>query len=482
MAKKNVAKNYFFNLAYQLLAILLPLITTPYLSRVLGSEPIGIYGYTLSIVTYFILFGSLGVVLYGQREIAYVQNDKEKRSCAFWEIIIMRAVALVIALIIFYLTFCIKGDYAVYYKIFVLYIIANALDISWLLQGLEEFGKTVIRNFIVKLLSLILIFVWIKSPEDLSKYIFIYVIAELLGNITMWMYLPKYIQKVKIKSLNIKRHIKPTILLFLPQIATQIYTVLDKTMVGILTNDMNEVGYYEQAQKLVRAALILITALGTVMSTRIASLYAEKKSEEIREYLRKSFKFVWFLGLPMMFGLIGVSAKFVPWFYGDGFEKVTYILYATSPILIAIGLNNVVGVQYLIQVKKQNKFTIAVTVGAISNIILNIIFIKLFSSIGAAIASVISETIILIVELYYTHKFIKIKDIINELYKYIIASVIMFISICIIEKFLSVSVLNTIISIAIGGVIYILVLVLFKEKFILEGINKFIDKAKKIGD
>lgn len=472
MAKKTVAKNYIFNLIYQLLAIVLPLITTPYLSRVLGSEPIGIYGYTLSIVTYFVLFGSLGIAMYGQREIAYLQNDKTKRSNAFWEITTIKTISLTISMIVFYLIFCIKGNYAIYYKIFTLYIISNVLDISWMLQGIEEFGKTVIRNLIVKILSLILIFLCIKTPSDLWKYILIYVVSELLGNATMWMYVPKYIEKVKLKSLNLKKHIKPVTLLFIPQIATQIYTVLDKTMVGLITNDMNEVGFYEQAQKVVRAALVIITALGTVMSSRIAATYAKSKTEEVKEYLKQSFNFVWFLGLPMMFGMIAIAEKFVPWFYGEGFDSVINILCATSPILIAIGLNNVVGVQYLIQVKKQNKFTISVTIGAVSNIFLNLIFIKLFAATGAAVASVLSELIILLVELWYTRKEIKVKDIFESMYKYLVASIIMYFVIFVLEKYLTISIVNTLISIVVAGIIYTIILIILKDKFMYNIFNK----------
>lgn len=479
MAKKSVVKNYIFNLIYQLLSLVLPLVTTPYLSRVLGSEQIGIYGYTLSIVTYFVLFGSLGIAMYGQREIAYVQNNKEERSKAFFEIVLVRFITLFVSLVIFYFTFGIKGDYAIYYRIFSLYIVSNAFDISWLYQGIEEFGKTVIRNLLVKISSLILIFACVKTQNDLSKYIFIFVISELLGNATMWMYLPKYIQKVKIKELNFKVHIKPTLLLFLPQVATQIYTVLDKTMVGLITGNMNEVGFYEQAQKVVRAALIIITALGTVMASRIAAIYAQNKKEEVQQYLKKSFNFVWFLGLPMMFGLIVIADKFVPWFYGSGFEPVTSILIATSPILIAIGLNNVVGVQYLIQVKKQNKFTIAVTIGAISNVIFNFIFIKLFNATGAAIASVISEIIILLVEIWYTKNEIDLKSIFEAFPKYFIATIVMSIMIFICERKLDVSAINTFIEIIIGAIVYAISLILLKDEYFLSYINKAVSEVKK---
>ncbi len=199
MAKKSIVKNYIYNLIYQMLTIILPLVTTPYLSRVLGAGPIGIYGYTLSIVTYFILFGSLGIAMYGQREIAYVQDKKEEQSKTFWEIVIFRVITMTVALIIFYLTFCLKGEYSLYYKILILELVANAIDISWYFQGVEDFGKTVVRNIIVKSLSLVCIFIFIKSPEDLWKYFLIYTLANLLGNLTMWMYIPKILPKIRLQ-------------------------------------------------------------------------------------------------------------------------------------------------------------------------------------------------------------------------------------------------------------------------------------------
>ena len=233
MAKKSVKKNYIYNVLYQFLAILIPVITTPYLSRVLGAEKIGIYSYTLSIVTYFILFGSLGVAMYGQREIAYVQDDVKKRSVIFYEIVIMRLITLSLSLLLFYISFCLKGDYTFYYRILILELVANMLDISWFFNGLEEFKKTVTRNTIVKLISLLSIFLFVKKPTDLYIYFIIYVLSTFLGNLSLWFYLKKYIKKVPIKELKIFRHIKPAILLFIPQVAIQVYTLLDKTMLGI---------------------------------------------------------------------------------------------------------------------------------------------------------------------------------------------------------------------------------------------------------
>ena len=198
--KKSVAKNYIFNLIYQLLTILTPLITTPYVARVLGVENNGIYGYTWSIVTYFVLFGSLGTAMYGQREIAYVQNNKKKQTDVFWEIIFIKLISYIFVIFLFYILFCINGDYAIFYRILIIELLANLVDISWFFQGNEDFGKTVIRNMIVKITGLVLIFIFVKNQNDLWKYFLIYVLSDLLGNLSLWVYVPKYLEKRKRKT------------------------------------------------------------------------------------------------------------------------------------------------------------------------------------------------------------------------------------------------------------------------------------------
>lgn len=480
--KKSIAKNYIYNLIYQMLTILLPLVTTPYLSRVLGAENIGIYGYTISIVTYFILFGTLGVSMYGQREIAYKADDKKQRSKAFWEIIAIRTITLSISIFLFFMIYGRSGDYAIYYRILLIQLIANLFDISWLFQGIEEFDKTVVRNLIVKLLSLVLIFVVIKTPDDLWKYFAIYVGAELIGNISIWLYLPRYIEKVKIKELELKKHIKPTISLFVPQIAIQIYTVLDKTMIGLLTDDMVEVGYYEQAQKIVKASLTMLSALQIVMNARIANAHAKKDEKEVKQCLEKSFNFVWFLALPMMFGLMAVAPKFVPWYYGQGFDGVIAVLIATAPILIATGLNGITGVQYLVQIGKQNIFTISVTIGAIVNIILNLILIHFFKGVGAAIASVIAELTILAIQLKYFKEQFTIFEILKIGVKCFISGIIMFVIVSVLVNYMEVSIINTAIQVIIGGIVYILMLTILKYQFLKDLYIQIIGGIKsKIG-
>lgn len=483
MSKKSITKNYIYNLFYQVLTIIVPLITTPYLSRVLGAEKIGIYSYTLSITTYFILFGTLGVSLYGQREIAYLQDNKHERSKTFLEILIMRFITLGASLLLFFFVFCLHGEYTIYYRILILELIAYSLDISFYFQGLEEFKKTVIRNSFVKIISTVCIFVFVKTKEDLTKYFFIYVLSTLLGNLSLWMYLPKFVEKIKMKELRAIRHLKPIIGLFIPQVAIQIYTVLDKTMIGSIINDKSEVGFYEQAQKIVKLLLTIATSLETVMVPRMANTYAKGDREKLKEYINKSFSFVIFLAFPLMFGIISVSNKFVPLFYGQGYEKVIYLIAIISPIIVAIGLSNVVGTQYLLPTKQQKKFTISVTIGAIVNFILNMIFIRLWESIGASIATVLAECIVTGVQFYLIKNEFKIMDVIKIAKNYFVAGIIMCGVSCFIGVLITSDLLSLVMQVIVSASVYFGVLMILKDTMIFDGIkivkNK-INNGKKL--
>lgn len=479
MNKTSIKKNYLYNLSYQILAIILPLITTPYLSRVLGAENIGIYSYSLSITTYFILFGSLGVAMYGQREIAYIQDSIKKRSKVFFEIILIRSITLGISLLLFYFTFCLNGQYSVYYKILILEIIAHAIDISWYFQGLEEFKKTVIRNTIIKLISVLCIFTLVKTSNDLNRYFIIYVLSTFFGNLSLWIYLPKYIKKTNIKDLNIIRHIRPILMLFIPQIATQIYTVLDKTMIGAIIADKAEVGYYEQAQKIIKLLLTIATSLGTVMMPRIASTFASGNKQKVREYMNNSFTFIIMLVLPLMFGIISISNNFVPLFYGAGYGKVTPLLCILSSIVVLIGLSNVTGTQFLLPTKQQNKYTLSVIIGAIVNFTLNLILIKKFASIGASIATVIAELSVTITQFILIRKEVQALEVFKKSYKYMIAAIIMFICSNFIDCLISSNLLSIFLQTSISIIIYFGVLFLLKDKMILEGLIILKEKFRK---
>lgn len=473
MGKKSISKNYLYQLSYQILALIIPLITTPYISRVLGAEGIGIYSFTYSIATYFILFGSLGIAMYGQREIAYVQDKKEERSRIFWEIVILRLVLMTISATVFYFAYCTGEEYQLYYKILLIELFSNAIDISWFFQGLEEFKKTVTRNFIIKAAFTICIFIFVKSPADLTKYFFVAIGGNLLGNLSLWIYVPKYVQKVKIKSLKVFRHLKHTFFLFIPQIATQVYTILDKTMIGYIVADKSEVGYYEQAQKVINMLLTLVTSLGTVMVPRMANTFASGDKEQMKRYLQNSFKFTYTIAFPVMLGVIAVSANFVPIFFGEGYESVVPLINILAITILFIGMSNVTGTQLLLPTKRQKEFTISVTIGAIVNFVLNWIFIYHYRAIGGAITTVISEILVAGIQLWFLRKEWDLKEILKLARNNVIAGVLMFIVAYGIGMVISNPILGIVLQMAAGVAVYGITLLLLKDPFVFYLLERF---------
>ncbi|MDO4987069.1 MAG: flippase [Candidatus Saccharibacteria bacterium] len=477
---KSLTKNFIYNLLYQILILIIPLVSTPYISRVLGAENIGIYSFTLSIATYFVLFGTLGTSTYGQREIAYVAHDKEKYSKTFWEIFILKLGTMTFSLLTFFLFFVLgNSEYNIYYAILTIEIVGSLLDISWLFQGLEEFKKTVLRNAIIRLVGFALLFVLVKTPADLPIYFAIHVASTFFGNFSLWFYLPKFLSKVNFKSLNPLKHLKNTIVLFIPQVAIQVYTVLDKTMIGAIITDKSEVGYYEQSQKLVKVLLAVVTSLGIVMASRIAKYYAAGKKRETEKAMYKSFRVVFLMGMPIMAGLMVTAPTFSPLFYGEGYDAIPLLLRIISPILIFIGMSNVIGIQYLLPTKKQTEYTASVISGAAVNFIANLILIPKLGAVGASIGTVIAEFTTTAAQLYFVRKDFQISKIIFSSFIYIFASIIMVAVCLLIGNFVTVPFYKLIAQVVVGALSYGLVLVIFRDPLILEFISKVKSKLHR---
>lgn len=463
-----VAKNYFYNLSYQILVLIVPLITTPYVARVLGAKGVGTFSYTNSIVQYFVLFGCVGLNLYGQREVAYVEHEKTKRDKVFWELVILRIITVSISLFVYLLSLASDGAYAFLFLIMSLDVLASMVDISWFFQGIEDFKKIVVRNFIVKITGVVLIFLFVKSSDDLYLYVICQSATLLFGNLSMWVYIPKLVGKVQVRQLNIKKHIKPTLVLFLPQIATSVYTVLDKTMIGLLTGIEEEVAYYEQGQKIVKIAMTLVTSLGTVMMPRIANLFKQNQLKQVREHLLKSFRFVFFLSFPMMFGLMAISCNLVPWFFGSGYDKVVPNMMVISPILVIIALSNITGTQYLLPIGRQKEYTFSVVVGCVVNFSMNLLLIPPLLSIGAAIATVIAESSVTSVQIYYIRKDFDFRYIMKENIHYIGSAFFMFVLTFFLARSLRPSIINTFVCIVAGLVFYLGLLAMMKDDMLLK--------------
>ena len=477
--KKSVRRNYIYNLSFQIMTILLPLVTAPYLSRILGVSGTGISSYTLSIVSYFILFGSVGVASYGQREIAMLRDHKEKYSVVFWELFFYKLFTTILSVIAYIIFIGTQTDYTVIYMILTLNILASALDISWFFQGLEEYKMISFRNIIVKLIFTVSIFIFVKDAQDLNLYLLLNGLSLAISSIALWIKVPKFVVKVPFKNLKVFRHTKDTLIYFLPQIATQIYTVLDKTMLGILTGSEIENGYYEQANKIINISLTIITSLNTVLSPRMSYLFKSHRKDELKSRLKRSLQFIAFLSIPMTFGLIAITPGFVSWFFGPGYEKVNILLPLFSSIIIIIALSNCLNGQCLTPCGKRGKSAIALWTGAIVNFTMNFFLIPIYGSVGAVISSLVAELIITLIYFYLSREYISIKYFFRCSWKNLIAGMVMFLFINYLVNEVTVSVFATFIEIGLGALLYFAVLFLLKDAFFLDTSMNILSSMKQ---
>lgn len=456
---------------YQVLNVILPLITTPYISRILGADGIGIYSYTYSIVSTFVMVGSLGIGTYGQKEIAAINDDRYKISRKFFEIQTVKTIAVTISALIFLGMLLFYKPYTLYFLVQIPYFVGAILDISWFYQGMENFKLVAIRNIIIKLASLFLIFALVKSKSHLVAYIIILSMAQVLGNLAMWVSLKKELVKVNKRQLYLKQHIKPTFVYFVPTVSYQIYAVLDKAMLGFIYDDTAENGFYEQAHKLINMVTMVISSYTIVMRSRMTVYFAKQEYSKIRMFLEKSMHFIGILVFPMSFGIAAIASNLVPWFFGDGYEKVTVLLYVFSPYFVFMGVCTCLGTHILTPSGQQGKSNVGQCISAVTNVCLNACLIPQLGAIGAAIASVISELIIVIAYMHYTSEYMTYKKLFGILYKYLIAATFMFIPAMSLSRALSPTLVNTVIIVVGGGSIYLLMLIILKDEYILNALK-----------
>lgn len=477
--KNKVTLNYIYNVAYQILNLITPIITAPYLARTLGATNLGIYNYTYSIIYWFILFGTMGISLYGSKEIAKVSKDRKRLSSVFSEIFTLQVSTVMLSLITFYIIFLtFDFKYKAAFLLQGIMIIPSMLEITWLYTGLENFKKITARGFIVKILLVLGILLIIKNKTDLNIYIIFVSIMNVIGSIIMWININKVID---FKMPNFKRillHFKENIILFIPQISTSIYSVFDQTMIGWLYKNVDEVGFYSQAHKLVNMLLFLVTTIGTVMLPNIVKKRTEENDEKVKEVTNFTFKIALFLSLPIAIGFSAVSPFFISWFLPQEFEKVAYIICSLSPIIVLISLSNVLGVQYLIVMDESKKFTVSVTLGCFINLVLNMMFIKKIGAYGAAIASVITELCVLLIQYSFVKNSFNFSGILKKIFKYLLVSILMGVIVYFIGYIMGNGIITNFVQVIVGIVIYIGILFLLDddiEKFL---IDKVLDVLK----
>lgn len=471
-------KNFLYNVVYQILVLILPLITVPYISRVLGAEGIGIYSYTYSIAYYFMIIAMLGLNNYGNRTIAKVRDDKEKLSKEFWSIYFFQLITSSIMIIayIIYVSFFMQ-QYKIIAFVQIMYVISAAFDINWFFFGIEKFKLTISRNLIIKICSLVLIFIIIKSPLDVWKYTAILSGSTLFSNIVLFSFLRRYITFAKISKKDIVRHIKPNLMMFLPVIAVSIYKIMDKIMLGSISSVV-EVGYYENAEKITHLPLTLITALGTVMLPRVSNMLSNNQEDKVKKTIEKTMPFVMFLAFPMVFGILAISKDFTILFLGNEFIKTGYLIQLLAITIIFLSWGNVIRTQYLIPKEKDKEYIVSAFLGAIVNFVLNLFFIPKLQSIGACIGTIVAEFIVAFYQTFIIRKELPIKKYIKDSKNFIINTIIMYISVCVIGNYIETNnIIKIIVQVCSGLILYFI----FNIKYIYNILNvkKFLEKFMK---
>jgi len=300
--------------------------------------------------------------------------------------------------------------------------------------------------------------------------------STFLGNLTMWISLPRFLVKPDFKTIRLKRHFRQTLVYFIPSIAVSVYTVLDKAMLGIITDNMYENGYYEQASKIIYMVKSIILSLNSVMYSRMSFLFAKKDIRELESMMQKNLDFVIILGIPLMVGLSIVADDFVPIFFGDGYEHVIKLIILYSPIIIIGGLTSCIGGQYYSAIGKKAEATKYILVGSISNLVMNLLLIPRFGATGAVIASIVAEMLILILYISHSNRFVTWKMLSKAFYKSIWAVMIMSVYVCILKR-VGLSVIIKLGTQMIGGaILYFSVLLVLKERCILSVAHSFKEK------
>lgn len=468
MKKISTRKNFILYYLYQVTILLSTIITTPYISKILGSENLGIYSYTFSIANLLYIFAQLGTSTYGVREIALNKNNKTKLSKTFIGIELMTIITSIVCILVYLIIVQILGKYQFYFYIWILFIIAAALDITWFYAGIEHFEEIFIINIIVRFIGILSIFTFIKNTNHLWIYIIIHSLMYTLPFALMWISLHKYISMKNIKNINILSHLKQSFVYFIPTIAASLYMIIDKSMLGYIIEDKKESGYYEMAsQIIIYSKTLTAIVISHIFEPKTTYLYKKNNISSIKKSINLSLNFTLFLCIGIVCGIFAVADDFVPIFFGYDFLPVRSLLKLMTPLIILPAISYILEYEYLMPAGKGKNINKYIILTAISNIILNIYFINKYMSSGAVIASIITEALILMCFYIKSDDIINTRDIILISYKKVIAGIIMFICIYFIRQNILCQITNQIIilisEIVIGVILYIVSLLILKD-------------------
>lgn len=482
----SVKKNFVYNFAYQILVMILPLITTPYIARVIGPEGIGIQSYTYSIVNYFAIFAMMGINNYGNRSIAMVRDHKSKLNKMFTSIYSIQVIMSILMMMLYliYIIFFVREN-RIIFIIQAIYLISVSLDINWFFFGMEKFKLTVVRNTIIKMISVISIFVFVKESKDLYLYAFILAFGNLASQLVLWMYLKEYVKFSKVTKREIYLNLKPILILFIPVISVSVYKVMDKIMLGAMSN-MVQVGFYENSEKIVSIPMGIAISLGTVMLPKMSNLYATGNEKEGIRYIGISLDFIMFMSFGAMFGLIAVSPILIPIFLGVEFTACIGVISLLAITILFISWANVIRTQFLIPKNKDIIYISSTIGGAIINLITNFLLIKRYGAIGAAIGTIFAEAFVCIFQTFMVRKELNIVKYLKKTSFYIIPGIIMYGVVVIIGNKMGLSLRTGVIQVIVGIALYTSISLIYmisrKSEIIMNMINMISRKCKKLGN
>ena len=457
---KKILQNFFYQSTYQVLLIILPIITIPIVSRALGPEGVGHYNFITSIASYFILFAGLGLANYGIREIALVKDNRKKLSRKFWELEIFN-LTFGVVVVIAYLILLIFIPENRLYLIVGITVLAALLDITWFYSGIEEFRAITIINMLVKLISFVSIVYFINNSDHLVRYFIIQSLSIFFSNVTLWIFVFKYVSFVKVTIKDAWSHFFPALHFFLGKVALVLYTNLNKTLLGILASTV-VVGYYTNSMQIISIVVALLGTMDTVLLPRMSNLYVNKNENTMLDLMKIAINFQLFLSIGMVFGINLINNQFVPWFFGDEFLILKYTIPVLSPVLILIPLGISVVRQYLMPRNRIKEFNISVIVTAVVSVILNLILIPWIGIWGTIVATLISELLVVLIRMEDLYKHTSFRLPYRNIIRYIISGMIMYMATLFLTKNMSATISTTFIQVVLGGLIYMVITTAFK--------------------
>ncbi|GEK66113.1 hypothetical protein LME04_12240 [Leuconostoc mesenteroides subsp. sake] len=460
-----IGRNLFYQSSYQVLRIVMPLITVPIVSHSLGSTGVGQYAFANSIAQYFVLVTALGLPLFGTREIARMGDDKYLLSKKFWTLEGFSILLTGIVLICYFVVGLVFNLGSIYF-IQSLLVVGAGLDVSWFFMGIEDFKNITLVNFSLQIISFLLIVTQITSHQDIIKYTIILTTISALSSSSLWYFLKGKIYFIRPKFIEMWQALKASAVLFIPQIAIILYTNLNKTMLGTLGNE-TFVGIFSNALLVTTIFITLIASIDTVLMPHATRLFSQNKHEEGYVMIQRVLNFEAYFTIAIAAGIIAISDKLIPWFFGSSFTNMKAVLPILSLLVIVIPGGMSISRQYLIPQDRIKEYNNSVYLGAIISIILNFILIPPLGAVGAAIVSVSVETLIWLIRLWDFWKNTHLGYSRWQILVNIFAGIIMIVVIKWSTSSMSAVPMTTIIQVLLGMIIYIILTALLNANPIL---------------